>query len=624
MGEGAIMRIEYWDPSRPTTIRSGSTAHPESVVDMEEYLLPLDRIRTAALHSWGVAAGLHVRVQGGSAPTVLPGSAIDSAGRVLAVVEGGTVIVDPTVPPDQMNGVPTVVVPAGGVPAVTTGLTGACLLTLTWREVVGQGALTSAPVLLHAPWLRLVPASGFADDGRQVVLAAVTLDGQGQVTGLDPGPRRVAARLTLQEPTASAVAFAGATGEVVQRETALMESDGGDVRLTLLSGADPRPALRLTGTGLRLPSPTGAKEHELAVDDGGGFRLTDCAANADRLVVDPAGQVGIGVRSDLQRILQVEGSEIHSGGTAGGLSFADRGVARFVEHPRRGDRWVWYAADGYARLWSGYDRLYVGAPNDGGALDVPARMRVRQGGSDSAGIWFHQNNGGDRGFVGMAGDQMLGMYGAGHGWGLQMNVDSGELVFGSQFGNPWGPATLTLWGSRIWDQGDGVLAVASGGPTVRILDNLEVYGSLSKAGGGFRIDHPLDPGDRYLAHSFVESPEMLNVYSGTAVTGDDGRAEVALPSYFAALNRDHRFQLTPAGVPTEVAGEITGTTLTVRTGRPGVTVCWQVTGVRQDKWAQEHRIRTEHDKPEHERGRYLHPELHGQPAHLSIASTRPE
>ncbi|MFF0518309.1 hypothetical protein ACFYTC_06400 [Actinomadura nitritigenes] len=624
MGEGAIMRIEYWDPGRPTIVRSGATGHSESVVDMEEYLLPLDRIRTAALHSSGVAAGLTVRVAAGSAPTVLPGSAIDSSGRVVAVVEGGTVIVDPTVPPDQMRDVPTVVVPAGGVAAVTTGATGACLLTLTWREVIGQGTLTSAPVLLHAPWLRLVPALGFVDDGRQVVLAAVTLDAQGQVTGLDPGPRRVAARLSLQEPTSAAVAVAAMTGEVGQRETALMEADAGGVRLTLLPGTDgARPLLRLTGTGLRLPSPTGAREHELAVDDGGGFRLTDCGANADRLIVDPAGRVGIGA-TGLQRILHVEGSEIHSGGTAGGLSFADRSVSRFVENPGRGERWVWYAADGYARLWSGYDRLSVGAPGDGGALDVAARMRVRQGGSDTAGIWFHQNNGGDRGFVGMAGDQMLGMYGTGHGWGLQMNVDSGELVFGGQFGNPWGPAVLTLWGSRIWDQGGGVLLIQSGGSIVRTYNNLEVYGSLLKAGGGFRIDHPLDPGDRYLAHSFVESPEMLNVYCGTAVTGDDGRAEVALPSYFAALNRDHRFQLTPAGVPTEVAGKITGGTLTIRTGRPRVTVCWQVTGVRQDRWAQEHRIRTEHDKPEHERGRYLHPELHGQPAHLRIAPPRPE
>ncbi|MFD0689858.1 hypothetical protein [Actinomadura fibrosa] len=621
MGKGAIKRV--WYRRDNGTVRAGETGRPESLTDMESHLLPLDRIRTAALHTWGVADGLTVRVRAGSVPAVLPGSAVDSAGRLIAVVEGGPVIVD-FKDPNEMRNVPTVVVGPDGAQVPTAGATGACLLTLTWREVVEQDSPNSTPYLLHAPWLRLVPAAGFTDDGRQVVLAAVTIDDRHEVTGLDAGPRRVATRPALQAPVSAGLALDSMTGDVWQQDAAWLEADpNGDVRLTLLSGAHPRPALRVTGSGLRLPSPSGERELELAVDDGGGFRLTDHDAGMERLFVDGTGRIGIGAR-DLQRIVHVEGTEVHSGGPGGGYSFADRDVSSFVEHPGAGERWVWYAGAGYARLWSGWDRLTVGAPDDGGALDVPSRMRVRQGRSDSAGIWFSQNRAGDRAFVGMASDQMLGWYGAGCHWGLQMNVDSGELVFGRQFGNPWGPAILTLWGSRIWDQGDGILFLQSGGGIVRTFNQMEVYGPLLKAGGGFQIDHPLDPGDRYLAHSFVESPDMLNVYCGTAVTGDDGRAEVALPAYFAALNRDHRFQLTPSGVLTEVAGEITGDTLTILTGRPGVTVCWQVTGVRQDKWAEENRIETEPRKAEHERGRYLHPELHGEPAHLRIASPEPE
>ena len=42
-----------------------------------------------------------------------------------------------------------------------------------------------------------------------------------------------------------------------------------------------------------------------------------------------------------------------------------------------------------------------------------------------------------------------------------------------------------------------------------------VTGTLSKAGGTFRIDHPLEPERRYLVHGFVEAPEQLNVYRGT-------------------------------------------------------------------------------------------------------------
>jgi hypothetical protein len=37
--------------------------------------------------------------------------------------------------------------------------------------------------------------------------------------------------------------------------------------------------------------------------------------------------------------------------------------------------------------------------------------------------------------------------------------------------------------------------------------NLQVNGNVSKGGGSFRIDHPLDPENKYLYHSFVESPD---------------------------------------------------------------------------------------------------------------------
>ncbi len=41
-------------------------------------------------------------------------------------------------------------------------------------------------------------------------------------------------------------------------------------------------------------------------------------------------------------------------------------------------------------------------------------------------------------------------------------------------------------------------------------------------------------------------------------------------------------------------------------------VCWLVTGIRQDAWANAHRMRVEEDKPTEEQGHYLHPELYGE------------
>jgi hypothetical protein len=74
--------------------------------------------------------------------------------------------------------------------------------------------------------------------------------------------------------------------------------------------------------------------------------------------------------------------------------------------------------------------------------------------------------------------------------------------------------------------------------------NVSVPGMLSKGGGTFKIDHPLDPENKYLFHSFVESPDMKNIYDGVVTTDNQGYATVALPAYFEALNTGFRYQVT--------------------------------------------------------------------------------
>jgi len=148
------------------------------------------------------------------------------------------------------------------------------------------------------------------------------------------------------------------------------------------------------------------------------------------------------------------------------------------------------------------------------------------------------------------------------------------------------------------------------------VGRVRVTGHLQKAGGGFTVDHPTDPANKYLSHSFVESPEMLNVYSGTVTTDRAGMAKVRLPAYFEALNRDFRYQLTVIGTFARamVSKEIKGNEFAIRTDPGRVKVCWQVTGVRKDAWAESNRIPVEETKPKAERGRYLHPELFGKKA----------
>jgi len=83
--------------------------------------------------------------------------------------------------------------------------------------------------------------------------------------------------------------------------------------------------------------------------------------------------------------------------------------------------------------------------------------------------------------------------------------------------------------------------------TIYSNGNVAIAGNLSKGSGSFKIDHPLDPANKYLYHSFVESPDMMNVYNGNITTNKSGLAVVVLPDYFEGLNRDFRYQLTVLG-----------------------------------------------------------------------------
>jgi hypothetical protein len=196
-------------------------------------------------------------------------------------------------------------------------------------------------------------------------------------------------------------------------------------------------------------------------------------------------------------------------------------------------------------------------------------------------------------------------------FGLHWSVDDGAGVSGvSVLGS--GVEGLTF--SRDPDEAAVVgyaAAPAAGGYAGLFVGNVQVTGALHKGGGGFRVDHPGDPENKYLSHSFVESPDMMNVYSGTVTTDEHGDARVALPDYFEALNRDVRYQLTAIGQFAQlmVSREINRNEFAIRSDAPRVKVCWQVTGVRHDAWAQAHHIPVEEDKPGAEKGRFLHPEL---------------
>ena len=189
-------------------------------------------------------------------------------------------------------------------------------------------------------------------------------------------------------------------------------------------------------------------------------------------------------------------------------------------------------------------------------------------------------------------------------------------------------------GEFVNQSGSGLVLVGqsgSGFTTVFTVDargngfyagNLTVKGNVSKGGGSFKIDHPLDPANKYLSHSFVESPDMMNVYNGNITTDRHGFATVNLPDYFEALNGDFRYQLTVIGQFAQaiVARKISANRFVIRTNKPNVEVSWQVTGVRHDAYANRYRIPVEEDKALSEQGYYLHPEVFGQPESKSLSA----
>ncbi len=172
----------------------------------------------------------------------------------------------------------------------------------------------------------------------------------------------------------------------------------------------------------------------------------------------------------------------------------------------------------------------------------------------------------------------------------------------------WGQGTAWgLYGAATGTSGQnyGVYGTTSSpdGYAMFAQGRVHVNGTLSKSAGSFKIDHPLDPDNKWLSHSFVESPDMMNVYNGTIVTDDAGRATVALPDYFEALNRDPRYQLTVIGDFAQVAvsREVEGNSFDIRSDRGGVKVSWQVTGIRHDSYAEAHPILVEEEKTEADR-----------------------
>jgi hypothetical protein len=210
--------------------------------------------------------------------------------------------------------------------------------------------------------------------------------------------------------------------------------------------------------------------------------------------------------------------------------------------------------------------------------------------------------------------------------GSSMNATLGVLGIGGNSGIATASdgAGGLFQGGNTGIHGDGIDAIAGSGFAGNFSGNLNVSGTITAGTKDFKIDHPLDPANKYLVHSSVESSEMMNIYTGNATTDGRGEAVVNLPEWFETLNGDFRYQLTVIGQFAQaiVGSKISAHRFTIRTDKPNVEVSWQVTGVRHDPFAKAHPLVVEEPKDARLRGFYIHPELYGAPQEKQIEWAR--
>jgi hypothetical protein len=637
-----LTRTAYRDPATDLE-RDGSAARRETLLDHEQYQRPLERVHNTALHSPGVATGLEVlATEDTEGLRVLPGVALTARGDHVVLAAGGRAIVAGSPVP----------VTAEGAHLPTTGLDGEHVLTIAWDETFDRRTFDESQGRRfqtdHTPRLTFHRAADPIAD-TDVVLAGMTFD-NGAVTSVDSSRRRhCAVRLTLQagvhtedgpdlsvgsQNTGELVAtddrevhlsvpgafgtFRIHAGNLIVRGSADFDLWFDGVRGNLGVGIGnflPTTALHLPDRGLQIGNGRDGDENFHWVVDGepGPRSLRLYRGNhgspgrAHALsVATPTGQVGVNVTAPRGRLHVSGAGDLHGEDADGVLTASD--VPLVVQ-----------SSDTAIGVLDGRGRPVFALNVEAGGLADPSIRGTPTFYDNFEGTWhssitLHQGRVGIGTFLPQArlevrdentfatGAPAITGFSSGPNNGVEGTSQSGHGVHGRSVHRHGVVATTE----------QGVSGLHAWGPRLAaVFDNhVQVNGTIFKQDSQFRIDHPLDPDNRYLCHSAVESDEMRNVYDGRVTLDADGAAEIRLAEWCEELNDRFCYQLTPIGGPAaglHVTREVADGGFGIGGGAPGMTVCWLLTGIRRDPYAKAFPLVVEMDKPEADRNRRVGP-----------------
>lgn len=399
-----------------------------------------------------------------------------------------------------------------------------------------------------------------------------------------------------------------------------VSNDGGDIDL-------------VAGANVTITPNDGANTITIAASGGAGGDITGVSAGqgltgggtSGDVYLDVGAGTGIAVSADAVGL-----TSSYADGSAHDSRFVNEGQSNSVTSAMIVDGTIQpgdmgFSAGDVTAVWAGEG---LNGGGDQGDLTLSVENPFTLYGSASDGVIQADNtSSGSEAWLGCAGGGVYGVAGSGP-WGY---LGGNYGAYGDDGGGCWGSLGTTGAGRGVYGESSsgtwgylggqrGVYGYGAGGQAGYFSGDVYVNGSINKAACSFLIDHPLDPENKLLRHTCVESPEYLVMYRGKARLDSRGEVVVTMPDYFGALADEDgaTVTLTPIGRPFQVGYEWNaGQTGFTAYGDPGRECSWVVYADRDDPVVRELRRAVEEEKgpdnPTCDYGRLLRPSAYGYP-----------